>query len=279
MTLDEAIIWMRSKPEYAGVVRDAYLGPDLADSAQRFTRSGEFAAVTALLGLERIAGACVLDLGAGTGIASYAFLSAGAKQVIAIEPDASEFIGRGALQRLCANQPVQILSDSAEKISLPDASVDLVYARQVLHHLRDLPAAMRECARVLRPKGMLLACREHVADDSEQLTHFLANHPTHRLAGGEHAFPVTAYRQAILDAGFRLQTELGPWDSVINAFPFVTDERELADYASQVLARKFGAAGRLAAQVPGIQALVWRWLRRPRPGRMHTFLAIKSSPP
>lgn len=274
MTLDNAIRWMRSQPEYANVVRDAYLGPDLPDSAARFAHSGEFQAVLKLLG-DRVPGAVVLDLGAGTGIASHAFLGAGAARIIALEPDPSELVGGGALQKLCAGLPVTLIADAAETIPLPTASVDIVYARQVLHHLRDLPEALRECARVLRPGGVFLACREHVADDARQLRQFLAAHPMHQLAGGEHAFPAPAYREAIARAGLRLQCELGPWDSVINAFPFVTDDTELARYASHALRQKFGPVGHLLSHVPGASALVWRWLRRARPGRMHTYFAVK----
>lgn len=273
-TLDEAVRWMRAQPDCAAVVRDAYLGPDLEDSARRFAASGEFAAVRTLLG-DRIRGAQALDLGAGTGIAGRALLDAGATHVTAVEPDPSELVGRGALHRLCANRPVRITNDFAEHLSVPAASIDLVYARQVLHHLRDLDAALRECARVLRPGGVLLACREHVVDDAAQLRHFLARHPMHQLAGGENAFPAAAYRQAIERAGLRLEQELGPWDSVINAFPFVTNAAELADYPRLALRRKFGAVGRIAATLPGVKSAVWLWLRRRRPGRMHTYFAVK----
>jgi SAM-dependent methyltransferase len=274
LTLDEAVRWMRAQPAFAAVVRDAYLGPDLEDSARRFAASGEFSAVRMLLG-DRIRGAQVLDLGAGTGVASRAFLQAGAGRIIAVEPDPSELVGRGALHRLCAGQPVEVIGDFAERLSVPTSSVDIVYARQVLHHLHDLEAALRECARVLRPGGIFLACREHVVDNATQLRHFLAQHPMHQLAGGENAFPAATYRQAIARAGLRLEQELGPWDSVINAFPFVTNVAELSDYPQRALERKFGAPGRMAARLPGIKSAVWCWLRRRRPGRMHSYLAVK----
>lgn len=273
-SLDEAIRWMRTQPKYASIVRDAYLGADLEDSARRFSSSGEFAAVRQLLG-DRINGACVLELGAGTGIASRAFLAAGASRIIAIEPDPSDLVGRGAMQRLCAGHPVQIINAGAEQLPLSDSSVDLIYARQVLHHLNDLEAALRECHRVLRPNGTFLACREHVVDDHDQLRRFLAAHPIHQLAGGEHAFSSHTYRNAVAGAGLKLLHELGPWDSVINAYPFVASNAELDGYARHVLEGKLGQVGRAAAHLPGIEAIVWRWLRRKRPGRMHTYYAEK----
>jgi SAM-dependent methyltransferase len=274
MPLDDSIRWMRAQPSYAAIVRDAYLGPDVEDSARRFADSAEWEAVRALLG-GRIAGARVLDLGAGTGIASRAFLHAGAREIIAVEPDSSELVGRGALKQLAAGRPVKISADFAERLSADSDSCDIVYARQVLHHMTDLPAALRECARVLRPGGAFLACREHVVDDEAQLREFLRQHPVHQLAGGEHAFTLPAYRAALASAGLSVVRELGPWDSVINAFPRVRSEAELAGAARSALERQWGAAGRIAAHVPGVEAFVWKRLRRPIPGRMYSFYATK----
>jgi len=273
-TLDAAVLWMRSQPGLAGLVRDAYLGPDVADSARRFAASAEFAAVRSLLG-PRLAGARVLDLGAGTGIASLAFLGAGAAHVVAVEPDPSELVGRGALARHGSRPDLTVVADFAERLSVAPASRDLIYARQVLHHLGDLDAGLRECARVLRPGGLFLACREHVVDDEAQRRKFLAAHPMHRMAGGENAFPDAAYRRAIAQAGLRLEQAFGPWDSVINAYPFVTDEAQLAAYPRMALERRLGRLGRLCSYLPGVTPVVWRWLRRRRPGRMHTYLAVK----
>src|SRR5215207_1259215 len=69
LTLDEAVRHMRSRPEYRDVVRDAYLGPDVDDSFRRFAGSAEWEEVKTLLG-DAIEDAVVVDLGAGTGIAS-----------------------------------------------------------------------------------------------------------------------------------------------------------------------------------------------------------------
>ena len=134
---------------------------------------------------------------------------------------------------------------------------------------------LAESARVLRPGGVLLACREHVVDDAEQLRAFLAAHPVHQLAGGENAFTLDAYLHAIEAAGLVLERVLGPWDSVINAFPVVRNETELADVPRVVLQQRFGRIGRLAGSIPIVRRAVWARVRRPQPGRMYTFLAIK----
>ena len=273
LTIDEAILWLRADPSSADLVFDSYLGRDVAESADRFLRSAEFAEVKQLLGpmLDR---AVVADIGAGTGIASYALLKSGASRVFAVEPDASEEVGRGAIRRLReeTSTPIEILDGWGEELPLPDGSIDVVYSRQVLHHAADLECFMLEASRVLRPGGVLLACREHVVDNDSQKKAFLASHPVHRLAGGENAFPLPQYLAAIASSGLVLRALLGPWDSVINAFPAVRSTDELADYPGRCLEERFGSLGRHASRMPGVSALVWRRIRRPRPGRMYSFL-------
>jgi SAM-dependent methyltransferase len=273
-SVDEAIRFLRADPASHDLVRDAYLGRDVVDSAKRFLASAEFAAVRALLG-DRLRGATVLDVGAGTGVASAAFLASGARRAIALEPDASDEVGRGAIQRLGTRPGLEIVDGWGEKIDLQDGSVDIVYCRQALHHAQDLPLMIRECARVLRPGGTFIACREHVVDDDGQLQQFLAAHPIHRLAGGEHAFALADYVAAIQGSGLKIQRQFGPWDSVINAFPMARTEEELADLPSALFEQRLGRLGKVVASAPFGAWLARRWLERPRPGRLYSFLASK----
>ena len=187
-----------------------------------FCGSAEFAEVKRLLG-PILHHAVVADIGAGTGIASYALHKSGASRVFAVEPDASDEVGRGAIERLREDTatPIEILDGWGEELPLPDDSIDVVYSRQVLHHAADLERFMSEVARVLRPGGVLLACREHVVDNDSQKREFLDSHPVHRLAGGENAFSLPQYLAAIAASGLVVRALLGPWDSVINAFPAV----------------------------------------------------------
>lgn len=92
--------------------------------------------------------AVVVDVGAGTGIFTRLLARPG-REVIAVEPS------EPMLAVLHAAQPeVRALTGSAERIPLPDASVDAVTLAQAWHWV-DASAASREVARVLRPGGIL----------------------------------------------------------------------------------------------------------------------------
>jgi SAM-dependent methyltransferase len=276
MTTDEAILHLRADPQYAQLIRDSYLEEDTRACVERFASSAEFAAVRALV-RAKLEGGSVLDLGAGTGLASYALAQAGAARVYALEPDPSAVVGRGAIERLGLGPNVELLEAAGEEIPLPDGALDLVYARQVLHHITDLTRLMRECARVLKRGGLLLATREPVADDDEQLRTFLAEHPVHQLAGGEHAYRLDEYTGAIAGGGLRLRRVFGPYDTIINAFPEVQTQEELELLPRRTLEQRLGRLGALASALPGVKRVVRARLNRyPLPGRLYSFLAERA---
>jgi ubiquinone/menaquinone biosynthesis C-methylase UbiE len=273
MTPEEAVLYLRQDPKYAQVLENAYLGVDVHKCGEQFARSAEFAEVRNLLG--EVNDYDVLDLGAGTGIASYAFAKYGAHRVYALEPDPSEVVGYGAIRRLTFGMPVTIIAGCGETIPLPDKTVEIVYTRQVLHHTRNLARMIEECARVLKDKGIFLACREHVVDDEAQRKIFLSKHLLHAFTGSENAFPLPTYLQAIRNAGLETQEVLGPWDTVINIFPALRTTEELRKYPQTLLKKRCGHLGAWLGQFSLVQNLIWKRLKRPTPGRMYTFLAMK----
>jgi SAM-dependent methyltransferase len=270
MSHDEAILRLRADPRSASVVRDNYLDADVMGAASRFLASAEFGEALSLVGGVR--GKAVVDVGAGNGMASYAFARSGAAIVYAVEPDDSPLVGRGAMRRVIGGLRIRSIDAVGEDLPLADGSVDIVYCRATLHHVRDLDPFIAESARVLKPGGAFLACREHVAENGEELARFLEGHPVHRLAGGENAFPLRTYVGALVHAGLRVDAVIGQWDSVVNAFPTVASQVELRDLARRKLRRKLGP---LAMALRGLEPIADIWIKRPLPGRLYSFLATK----
>ncbi len=267
--------WLLAQPEHHELCRACYYDRPPLAAAQRFWASDEW---QALRGYMPAPCGAALDVGAGMGVAAYALARDGWRTV-ALEPDASELVGAGAIRRLAgeAGLAVEVVQEWGESLPFQDASFDLVHARQVLHHARELPRFCRELYRVLKPGGVLLATREHVVSSSAQLPAFLAGHALHRYYGGENAFTRDTYRRALTGAGLQLLHDLGPLQSVINYAPFT--EHSLADEVIRRAGRLPGGA--LLART--LLAPMWRRaalsvlsrLDR-RPGRLHTFVARRT---
>ena len=96
------------------------------------------------------AGRDVLEAGCGEGYG--ADLIAGvARRVVAVDYDAA------AVAHVRSRYPrVEVTQANLARLPLPDASVDVVANFQVIEHLWDQPQFVAECARVLRPSGVLM---------------------------------------------------------------------------------------------------------------------------
>ena len=275
-TWEDAVQWLRTQPDQRELVLGSYYDDPLIEAAARYWRSDEWQAMRAWL---PAAPAKALDVGAGRGIASYAFARDG-YDVTALEPDSSALVGARAIRSLAseAGLSIRVEQEFSERLPFADGAFDVVFARAVLHHTRDLDDACREFMRVLKPGGLLLAVREHVISRPEDLPAFLDIHPLHRHYGGENAFLLQRYQQAISDAGFRLLRTLAPLESPINYAPY--DLRHLQRLIADRVAAKLPPAGPLVAgllRVPGVWRLLWPMLQRVdhRPGRLYSFIARK----
>ena len=208
---EQAVQWLREQPELRDLVLAAYYDDPLPAAADRYWRSEEWQAIRPLL---PIAPGHALDVGAGRGIASYALAKEGF-EVTALEPDASGLVGAQAIRGLAAASglPIQVTQEFSERLPFSDGQFDVVFARAVLHHTKDLQEACREFLRVLKPGGRLVAVREHVISRPEDLPAFLDLHPLHKLYGGENAFLLPQYEAAIRGAGFQLEVVLSPLES------------------------------------------------------------------
>lgn len=268
---EDAVAWLRSQPAQQDLVRAAYLDLPVRAAAERYAASDEWAAVRQLLPNP---GGTALDVGAGNGIASYALARDG-WEVISLEPDPSPTVGAAAIRELAASSalPIRVMEQFGESIPLSDAAVDVVVARQVLHHAQDLPQFCREIARVLRPGGTLLAMRDHVAATEGQLARFLAEHPLHHRYGGEHAFPLGVYKRCLQGAGLRIVQVLPPLGSPINLAPHTSESlrRELVRRLASVPGGHLVARSVASPAVWRVALRLFRYADR-RPGRLYSFL-------
>jgi SAM-dependent methyltransferase len=97
-------------------------------------------------------GSRILDVGCGEGEHSHALAARFAADVLGIDPlqrhlDLAAAAGAGPGPRP-AFRP-----GTAEDLPVPDAAVDLIWCRDVLVHVADLPRAYAEFRRALRPGG------------------------------------------------------------------------------------------------------------------------------
>lgn len=102
-------------------------------------------------------GVTVIDLGCGTG-ASYDAFSARGQNVLWVGLDIPDSPEANA-------QPRRVLpfcTYDGVRIPLSDQSVDIVYSRQVLEHVRHPECLLSEVFRVLRPDGIFVGSTSHL---------------------------------------------------------------------------------------------------------------------
>lgn len=261
---EEAVLWLRNQPDQLPLVRACFYDDPLIEAARRYRISTEWQTVRRYLPARQ---GRALDLGAGRGIASYALACEG-WAVTAVEPDASAVVGAGAIRQLAGESglPIEVVAQHGEDLPFHNDFFDLVHCRAVLHHARDLSMLCREIGRVLRPGGILIATREHVISRKADLNLFLQSHPLHRLYGGERAYLLSEYREAIEHAGLEIAELLNPYASDINLFPDSRAE----------LKRRIAKKLRLPSPA-FIPDFVLNWLGgwSNQPGRHYSFVARK----
>lgn len=264
LTWEQSVLWLKSQPDQDALVKACFYDDPLLDAAQRFYASTEWKAVQSLIGPPR---GRALDIGAGRGISAFALAKDG-WVTVALEPDSSQVVGAGAIRKLAAegNLRIEVVETWGEALPFESDSFDLVHIRQVLHHARDLKQLCSEIGRVLKPGGIMIATREHVLSHRQDLNEFLKRHPLHALYGGENAFLLEEYLDALRAAGIELSKVLNPLESDINLYP------ETRASLKARIARKLKLPS--ASLIPD-SLLSLRGKLINDPGRLYTFFGFR----
>ena len=275
MTWEEAVKSLREQIGMQDLVRHCYYDDPLIDAAERYYNSDEWEAVKQII-FKFIPGK-VLDIGAGRGISSYAFVKEGC-EVTALEPDSSTVVGAGAIKSLFefSGHPIDIVQTYCETLPFNDSYFDIVYGRAVLHHAFNIQKFCTEAARVLKPGGVFIVTREHVITRIEDLQQFLDSHPLHNLYGGENAFMLEKYYSSIVSAGLKNIQVLGPLDSPINYSPMSYKEVQkiLSSYVARFIGDRFAdffVTNKTLRQI----CLNILTNKMSTPGRLYSFVAVK----
>ena len=97
-------------------------------------------------------GNVVLDIASGTGIGTHYLLRVGARRCIGLD------LSLAAIQYAKSSYAgCEFAVCNATGLCLADASVDFVVSFETIEHLADPRTFLSECARVLRPSGVLLS--------------------------------------------------------------------------------------------------------------------------
>ncbi len=125
----------------------------------------------------------VLEIGCGTGI-NLPRYPENLKRLILSEPD--RFMRQQLQQKLPAETgwPLEVSAWSAERIALPDQSLDTIVCTLVLCSVADLKGTLAELIRLLRPGGQLLFLEHVLADNPGTLRWQRFFEPLWKCCGG-----------------------------------------------------------------------------------------------
>lgn len=185
-----------------------------------------------------LAGSTAVDLGAGSGAASRALAALGA-EVIGVEPNAA-----ARARAAEAGGGPTYRAGTGEATGLPAASADLVLFSMSLHHCGDMPAALSEALRVLRPGGRLAVAEPEPHDPMAPVMRFIDDETEVYLAA-QAALDAAEARGAVTDrttlryAG-RYRTD--SVDALLEDLVFVESGRSLDPADRPALEAAFEAA-------------------------------------
>lgn len=173
-----------------------------------------------LRGLRVSPGADVLDLGCGPGFVSELLAElVPAGSVTGVDASAALLAQAGARMVALGHSHVRFVEAWADRLPLPDASVDFAYSRFLFQHLSAPAAVLKELRRVMRPGGRVVLVD---TDDAALLIHpepaglsalLTASQAAQARVGGDRLIG-RKLRSLLVSAGFeRVRVELQPFTS------------------------------------------------------------------
>lgn len=150
----------------------------------------------------------LLDIGTGAGHTAFAFAPLVAEvEALDLTQEMLDQVDRGARERGLVN--VHCRLGDAESLPYPDDTFDIVTSRLCAHHFQDVPAFVREVARVLRPEGVFLLADSMAPEDAALDTFFnafeLLRDPSH-----VRNYSRSQWRAMLAEVGFSSEV-LGGW--------------------------------------------------------------------
>ncbi|WP_282701299.1 class I SAM-dependent methyltransferase [Streptomyces sp. CC219B] len=128
-------------------------------------------------------GSAICDVACGAGHLALSFADEYPARLVGVDPAPSML---DSFRKLAAERSVTVetAQAAAEELPFPDGSFDLVVSRLAPHHFQDMPRAVGEMARLLRPGGRLavIDLEGHEDPEIDALNHELEvlHDPTHR---------------------------------------------------------------------------------------------------
>lgn len=153
---------------------------------------------TATLGTE-LAGTTVIDIGSASGVSAAILASYGANVVgIDISPD---LIAQAKAMWKDYGDRIEFMVGDAEKLEVPDESVDACFFGGVLHHFPERERVYAEARRVLKPGGKFVAIEPNRLDVFERIEWAVAD-LRGKLAPSEYPIDPIAMKGELESAGF-----------------------------------------------------------------------------
>lgn len=104
----------------------------------------------------------VLDIATGTGLLSYHLLSLAQPRSLTLMDVSQNEINEAKklLGKFSVKSPINFVVGDATKTDFVENSFDVIIGNSFLHHFYDLPAALKEFKRILKPGGLFITLHE-----------------------------------------------------------------------------------------------------------------------